>query len=142
MDLPLLFYLDPAINYDANLTGRKDIILTYHFFPSADQSIAKVLQKEIEKSNEDQRKLAELRENLKAKGIVLEEPKYPVNVLGQGHNPKETPEMFVEKVMRNQKRIERTIELYEQNQKIEAESKEPPQIITVSVPIKETVDTA
>jgi len=102
VDLPLLFYLDPAINYDANLSGRKDIILTYHFFPSADQSIAKVLQKEIEKSNEDQRKLAELRENLKAKGIVLEEPKYPaVNVLGQGHNPKETPEMFVEKVMRN-----------------------------------------
>lgn len=142
VDLPLLFYLDPAINYDANLSGRKDIILTYHFFPSADQSIAKVLQKEIEKSNEDQRKLAELRENLKAKGIVLEEPKYPVNILGQGHNPKETPEMFVEKVMRNQKRIERTIELYEQNQKIEAESKEPPQIITVSVPIKEMVDTA
>ncbi len=43
VDLPLLFYLDPAINYDANLSGRKDIILTYHFFPSADQSIAKVL---------------------------------------------------------------------------------------------------
>jgi cytochrome c oxidase assembly protein Cox11 len=45
--------LDPAINYDANLSGRKDIILTYNFFPSADQSIAQVLQKEIEKNNED-----------------------------------------------------------------------------------------
>lgn len=32
-----------------------------------------------------------MRENLKAQGIVLEEPKHPVNVLGQGHNPKETP---------------------------------------------------
>jgi hypothetical protein len=32
--------------------------------------------------------------------------------------------------------------LYEQNQKKEDESKEPPQIIAVSVPIKETVDTA
>ena len=82
-----------------------------------------------------------MRENLKAQGIVLEEPKHPVNVLGQGHNPKETPEMFVEKVMRNQKRIERTIELYEQNQKKEADSKES-QIAPVSVAIKETVDTA
>ena len=56
-----------------------------------------------------------MRENLKARGIVLEEPKHPVNVLGQGHNPKETPEMFVEKVIRNQKRIERTIDMYEEN---------------------------
>lgn len=53
LDLPILFYLDPAINYDANLTGKKDILLTYHFFPSADQSVAEVLQKEIEKNNED-----------------------------------------------------------------------------------------
>ena len=38
---------------------------------------------------------------MKALGIVLEEPKTPYNVLAPGHNPKETPEMFVEKVMRN-----------------------------------------
>lgn len=138
VDLPLLFYLDPAINYDANLSGRKDIILTYHFFPSADQSIAQVLQKEIEKSNEDQRKLAEMRENLKAQGIVLEEPKHAVNVLAQGHNPKETPEMFVQKVLRNQKRIEKTIELYEENQKKEIQVKAA-QILSEG--IKETVDT-
>lgn len=40
VDLPILFYLDPAINYDANVDGKQDILLTYHFFPSADQSIA------------------------------------------------------------------------------------------------------
>ena len=66
MDLPILFYLDPAINHDANLDNKKDIILTYHFFPSADQSIAVVLQKELEKNYEDQRKLAERRDQLKA----------------------------------------------------------------------------
>lgn len=115
VDLPILFYLDPAINYDANVDGKQDILLTYHFFPSADQSIAQVLQKEIEKNNEDMRRLAERKTELKNKGIVLEEPKGQ-QVLAPGHNPKETPEMFVEKVLRNQKRIDYTIQLYEENQ--------------------------
>jgi cytochrome c oxidase assembly protein subunit 11 len=36
LDLPLLFYLDPAINHDAQLADCEEIVLTYHFFPSAD----------------------------------------------------------------------------------------------------------
>lgn len=36
-------------------------------------------------------------------------------LVAPGHNPKETPEMFVEKVLRNQKRIENTIKLWEEN---------------------------
>ena len=76
-----------------------------------------MLQKEIEKNNEDQRKLTEMRANLKSKGIALEEPKYPTDALGQGHNPKESPQMYVEKILKNQKRIERTIQMYEENQK-------------------------
>ena len=72
VDLPILFYLDPAINYDYKLKDVQDLLLTYHFFPSADQSIAEVLQKEIEKQQEDQKKLEEIRKNLKAKGIELE----------------------------------------------------------------------
>ena len=36
LDLPLLFYLDPAIAHDANLIDATEIVLTYHFFPSAD----------------------------------------------------------------------------------------------------------
>lgn len=93
VDLPILFYLDPAINYDANLTGKKEIMLTYNFFPSIDQSIAEVLQKEIERNNEDQRKLQEMRSQLKAKGIELQAPpKEATSILAPGHNPKETPE--------------------------------------------------
>ena len=49
VDLPVLFYLDPAINHDPNLTDTHEIMLTYHFYPSADQTIAKVLQEQIEK---------------------------------------------------------------------------------------------
>ena len=43
LELPLLFYLDPAINHDPQISDLKEIILTYHFFPSADQTIAEVL---------------------------------------------------------------------------------------------------
>jgi cytochrome c oxidase assembly protein subunit 11 len=43
LELPVLFYLDPAINHDVNLKDAKEIFLTYHFYPSADQTIAEVL---------------------------------------------------------------------------------------------------
>ena len=46
--------------------------------------------------------------------------------------------MFVQKVLRNQKRIEKTIELYEENQKKEIQVKAA-QILSEG--IKETVDT-
>lgn len=36
LDLPLLFYIDPAIIHEKDLTDINEIILTYHFFPSAD----------------------------------------------------------------------------------------------------------
>ena len=49
LELPVLFYLDPSINHDPNLGDEKQITLTYHFYPSADQSVAYVLQEEIEK---------------------------------------------------------------------------------------------
>lgn len=52
VDLPLLFYIDPAIAHDPNLSETKEIFLTYHFFPSADQTIAEVLEKEIQKHQE------------------------------------------------------------------------------------------
>lgn len=49
LELPLLFYLDPAINHDPSLSDAKEIFLTYNFFPSADQTLAEILQVEIEK---------------------------------------------------------------------------------------------
>lgn len=96
------------------MSDKKDILLTYHFFPSADQSIAEVLQREIEKHQEEEAMLAKKKEDLRARGIKLDEVKHK-SVLAPGFNPKETPEMFVKKIMQNQKRIEHTIELYEQN---------------------------
>jgi len=42
-----------------------------------------------------------MRANLKKQGIELEESNQPPGAMGQGHNPKETPEMYVEKILRN-----------------------------------------
>jgi cytochrome c oxidase assembly protein Cox11 len=43
------------------LTDIKEIMLTYHFFPSADQSVANVLQEQIEKHQAEERELVKRR---------------------------------------------------------------------------------
>lgn len=118
LDLPLLFYLDPSINHDPNLKGGNEIILTYHFYPSADQSVAYVLQEEIEKHQREEKALIAKRKELEAAGIKLPEVAGHQGgvhgVLAPGFNPKDTAETYVKKIMTNRKRIERTIEKYEE----------------------------
>lgn len=103
IDLPVLFYLDPSINHDANLKEVKEITLTYHFFPSADQSVAYVLQEEIEKHQKEEKALLNKRKELEAMGIDL--PKVAGHqggvhgVLAPGFNPKDTAETYVSKIM-------------------------------------------
>lgn len=70
----MLFYLDPAINHDPSLTETKEIMLTYHFFPSADQSVAHVLQQEIEKHQAEEKALIQKRQDLAKAGIILDGP--------------------------------------------------------------------
>ena len=45
--------------------------------------------------------MKEIRKKLKDDGVELEGPEPETGVLAPGHNPKETPEMFVEKILRN-----------------------------------------
>ena len=73
LDLPVLFYLDPSINHDPNLKDSKEVTLTYHFYPSADQSVAYVLREEIEKHQAEEKKLLQKRKELEAQGIKLPE---------------------------------------------------------------------
>jgi len=70
--------------------------LTYHFFPSADQSVAKVLQEQIEKHQAEEKELIKRRKELEAAGVKL--PASEKSVIAPGFNPKETPEMFVSKI--------------------------------------------
>ena len=113
----MLFYLDPAINHDANLKDVTDITLTYHFYPSADQTIAHVLQNEIEKHQAEEKKLIDKRRDLESRGIKLPEvagqQAGTSGVLAPGHNPKETAEQFVNKIIQNRKRLEYTIKKFE-----------------------------
>jgi len=74
------------------LAQEKDIILTYHFFPSADQTIAQVLQEEIEKHQREEKELMKKREELKKRGIKLDDVEQaPHKIIAPGYNPKETP---------------------------------------------------
>lgn len=120
VDLPLLFYLDPAINHDPNVKDTKEITLTYHFYPSADQTVAQVLQREIERHQKEEKELIKKHKELEARGIKL--PSVDGHqggvhgVLAAGYNPKDTPEGFVNKIMHNQKRIQYTIQKYEEEQ--------------------------
>lgn len=69
LELPLLFYLDPAINHDPSLADAKEIFLTYNFFPSADQTLAEILQVEIEKHQKEELELAKKKRELILKGV-------------------------------------------------------------------------
>ena len=113
LELPLLFYLDPAICHDEALSTAKEIFLTYHFFPSADQSIAEVLQVEIEKHQREERELAEKKQKLIKAGVEGIDASKGPGVIAAGYNPKDTPEMFVRKVLENQKKMQRTIDSYD-----------------------------
>lgn len=53
---------------------------------------------------------------LKARGIEVDES-MPPSVISPSYNPKDTPESFVKKVIGNQKRMNKSIEIYEQKQK-------------------------
>lgn len=113
LELPLLFYLDPAILHDKAIKNDQEIFLTYHFFPSADQSIAEVLQVEIEKHQREERELALKKQNLIKAGVEGIDPSKGPGVIAAGYNPKDTPETFVRKIMENQKRMQRTIDSYD-----------------------------
>lgn len=101
VDLPLLFYLDPAIHHDLNLKDTKEIILTYHFFPSADQTIAEVLQAEIEKHQKEEQKLLQIKKKLVEQGVEGIDLSVNHGVAAPGYNPKDSPEMFVKKILHN-----------------------------------------
>lgn len=112
LDLPLLFYLDPAINHDPALGDCEEIVLTYHFFPSADQTIAEVLQQEIERHQKEEEQLAKKKAELIKRGVKGIDATKNHGVIAQGYNPKDKPEMFIKKLVTAQKRIQYTIDQY------------------------------
>jgi hypothetical protein len=123
LDLPVLFYLDPAIAHDPNLATCEEVYLTYHFYPSADQTIAEVLQLEIEKHQKQEKALLARKQQLVDAGVQGIDMNAK-SVLAQGYNPKDKPEMFVKKILQNQKRLKYTVDQYVKEHNLDEESAE------------------
>ena len=100
-------------------------MLTYHFFPSADQSVANVLQEQIEKHQAEERELVKRRQDLIKAGVDLPEIEGAGahGVAMPGMNPKDSAETFMRKIMVNQQRMANTIKRYEDEQKMKNEKK-------------------
>ena len=83
--------------------------------------MARVLQNEIEKHQSEEKALLKKRKELEKRGIKLPEVAGHQGgvhgVLAPGYNPKDSPDMFVKKIMTNQKRVQQTIDRYEKDQK-------------------------
>ena len=79
-----------------------------------------MLQEEIEKHQAEEKALLKKRKELEKRGIKLKEVAGHQGgvhgVLAPGYNPKDTPDMFVNKIMKNQKRMQQTIDRYEKDQ--------------------------
>ena len=124
IDLPLLFYIDPAIHHDVTLKDVKEILLTYHFYPSADQTIAEVLADEIEKHQKEEKILEAKKMALIKKGVEGIDDTKNRGVVAPGYNPKDKPEMYVRKILENQKRMKYTIDQYVQEHELDPEKVE------------------
>lgn len=57
VDLPVFFYIDPAINDDVEVEGLSEMVLKYTFYFAKKQDLAKVMQEHLKKEKEDMEKL-------------------------------------------------------------------------------------
>jgi cytochrome c oxidase assembly protein subunit 11 len=67
VDLPVFFYIDPAINDDPNLEEYTEIILKYTFYMAKKQDLARVMTEHLRKEKEDQERLKEKKRELNQK---------------------------------------------------------------------------
>ena len=68
VDLPVFFYIDPAINEDINLGHYNEIILKYTFYLGKKQDLAKVMNEHLKTQKEDKEKLKKFKQELNKQG--------------------------------------------------------------------------
>ena len=68
VDLPVFFYIDPAINEDVNLDHYHEIILKYTFYLGKKQDLAKVMNEHLKKQKEEREQLKKIKIELNKKG--------------------------------------------------------------------------
>lgn len=121
LDLPVLFYLDPAINHDPLLAEEQEIYLTYHFYPCADQTIAETLQLEIEKHQRQEKELLKRKKVLVESGVQGIDLETKSSIIAKGYDPQDKPEVFVKKILANQKRLKHTVDMFVKENKLPSE---------------------
>ncbi len=57
VDLPVFFYIDPAINDEPHLEEYTEIVLKYSFYMAKKQDLANVMAEHLKREKEDQEKL-------------------------------------------------------------------------------------
>jgi cytochrome c oxidase assembly protein subunit 11 len=68
VDLPVFFYIDPAINDNHELDDYTEFILKYSFYYAKKQDLAKVMAEHLKKEKEDREKLNQIKRDLNSKG--------------------------------------------------------------------------
>lgn len=68
VDLPVFFYIDPAINENPELADESEFVLKYTFYLAKKQDLAKVMAEHLRKEKEDKEKLKQVKINLNKQG--------------------------------------------------------------------------
>jgi len=123
VDLPVFFYVDPAMNDDGRLEDLKEFVLKYTFYYAKKQDLAQVMIDHLKREKEDQEKLKErkIELNKQGKSYAIEEP----NSSGMpGVNPL-LAEYKVEELQEYLENLEaNTIKGYEEEKRREQEEKQ------------------
>jgi cytochrome c oxidase assembly protein subunit 11 len=68
VDLPVFFYIDPAINDAPDLDEYREFVLKYSFYLAKKQDLAKVMSEHLKKEKEEREKLNNLKRELNKQG--------------------------------------------------------------------------
>jgi cytochrome c oxidase assembly protein subunit 11 len=68
VDLPVFFYIDPAINDAPDLDEYREFVLKYSFYLAKKQDLAKVMAEHLKKEKEDREKLNDIKRELNKQG--------------------------------------------------------------------------
>jgi cytochrome c oxidase assembly protein subunit 11 len=75
VDLPVFFYVDPAIHDDPELTVNREMVLRYTFYKAKRQDLAKIMTEHLKKEKEDKERLKQrkIELNKQGKNYVIDE---------------------------------------------------------------------
>ena len=68
VDLPVFFYIDPSVNDDENINEFREINLKYTFYLAKRQELAKIVEKQMKKHEEDKESLKNRKIELNKQG--------------------------------------------------------------------------